>query len=28
MAPRQRKPLDQFVFGGRWGQGASALGRH
>ena len=27
MAPRQRKPLDQFVFGGRWGQGASALGR-
>jgi nitroreductase len=28
MAPRQRKPLDQFVFGGRWGQGASVLGRH
>ena len=28
MAPRQRKSLDQFVFGGRWGQGASALGRH
>jgi nitroreductase len=27
MAPRQRKPLEQFVFGGRWGQGASALGR-
>ncbi len=27
MAPRQRKPLDQFVFGGRWGQAASALGR-
>jgi nitroreductase len=25
MAPRQRKPLDQFVFGGRWGQGATAL---
>jgi nitroreductase len=28
MAPRQRKPLDQFVFGGRWGQGSSALGCH
>jgi len=27
MAPRQRKPLDQFVFGGRWGKGSSALGR-
>jgi len=25
MAPRQRKPLAQFVYGGAWGQDASVL---
>jgi nitroreductase len=26
LAPRQRKPLEQFVFGGTWGQDAPLLG--